>query len=128
MKAEIEQYLLTRPGWTSARFLSLRFHCPERKFRQARGKPGLLSEFAISSDKGYKHFTLATRREWTRYKYRLKKHAIGELMDARDMDKRRQSLRRGAPPVVCERDSNQTVMTWGDWAREVCGVKKECKL
>ena len=111
MKAEIEQYLLTRPGWTSARFLSLRFHVDERKFRQANGKPGLLSEFAISDTVlGYKHLALATTKEWLHHKHSKRRHAIMEMVRTREQDKKRQAMRRGTPPLIFEKDSSQRLM------------------
>jgi len=113
MKAEIEAYLLTRRTWVSATALSLRFHVPERKFRQARGKPGLLSEFAISDTVlGYKHLAQATTKEWLHHKHSKRRHAIMEMVRTREQDKKRQAMRRVSPPVVYEKDSNQTVMTW----------------
>jgi len=111
MKAEIEAYLLTRRTWVSATILSLRFHVDERKFRQANGKPGLLSEFAISDTVlGYKHLAQATTKEWLHHKHSKRRHAIMEMVRTREQDKKRQAMRRGTPPLIFEKDSSQRLM------------------
>ena len=112
MKAEIEAYLLTRRTWVSATALSLRFHVPERKYRQARGKPGLLSEFAVSNTKkGYRHILCATDGEFLHHYRAQRKHAIMSMVRVRNQAReRREAQRRREEAARIEGGTGQRLM------------------
>jgi len=113
LKTALAQYLLRAPGWVSAWELKRKFDIDERLLRQSGKHPGLCSEFAISHPSiggGYKHIAHTTTAEWLEFKHAMRKHGIKELVRVRDLDKKRQEMRRGAPPVVFEKDSNQALM------------------
>ena len=84
-----------------------------RQFRRVGDLQGLCSAFAISGDKGFKHVSLATTGEWLRFKHRLRRHGIGELVRVRDLDRRRRHVTRTTrrPPLTFERDTGQAVMS-----------------
>lgn len=112
--ANIEAHLLAAPGsgWVKTSELCELFEIKDRQLRAVGDKPGLASEFAISGDKGLKHVTRATPAEFLRCKHRLRRHAIAELVRARNLDRRRsQTLRTiKRPAFTFERDTNQGVL------------------
>lgn len=117
---EIEAFLLERRDWVSASELVTRFNLPtDRPLRSLGDDRGLCSGFAISGNRGFKHVALATRAEWLRFKHRLRRHGIGELVRVRDLDHRRQSVVRRLtspspkPPLFFERDSGQELLSLG---------------
>lgn len=90
LKQQIEQLLLARRDWVSSEELVSFSGLPnDRALRQVGDKQGLCSGFAISSDKGFKHVSLASTGEWLRFKHRLRKHGIQELCRVRDLDRAR---------------------------------------
>lgn len=108
---QIEQYLLTAGGWVSSEDLCRYFGLKDdRPFRQVGDRQGLCSRFAISGNKGFKHVSLATTAEWLRFKHRVRKHGISELVRVRDLDKRRHDTTRRYRARKFERDSGQGVM------------------
>lgn len=110
VEAAVEAYLLDHGGWVKAEDLAFRFGVRERQFRQLDGVPGLCSAFAISGDHGFKHIRHATTAEWLRFKHRLRRHGIGELIRVRDLDSKRRNVTRPFRAHTFERDSGQSVM------------------
>jgi len=114
LKADIESYLLSAPGsgWVNSRELCARFEIKDRQLRAVGDRPGLATEFAISSDKGFKHVTKAGRVEYLRFKHRMRRHAISELVRVRDLDRRRNSQTRTIkrPAFTFQKDSGQGVL------------------
>ena len=108
----LETYLLTRRDWVSASELSVRFGIRTRQLRALGDHPGMASSFAICSDKGLKHVACASTSEWLRFKHRLRRHGIGELIRVRDLSVRRQAVTRSIsrPPLSIERDSGQILL------------------
>ncbi len=94
LKEAIEQYLLSAPGdgWVKSAELCERFGIAERQLRKVGDQDGLCSDFAISSDKGFKHITLASTREWLAFKHRMRQHAIAEMVRTRNLDRRRSTV------------------------------------
>jgi hypothetical protein len=113
IKECIEQYLLTAPGegWVKSAALCERFAITERQLRKVGDQDGLCSDFAISSDKGFKHIARASTREWLAFKHRMKRHGIGELVRARNLDRRRSSVLKSVirPAFTFEKDTCQGV-------------------
>jgi len=112
VKERIEAYLLADRGWVPCRKIETLFDVRERALRGLDGRPGLCSDFAISSNKGLKHVTLASRAEWLHCKHRLRRHGINELVRVSTLDRRRQSATRSLlhPPMTYEKDTGQAVM------------------
>jgi len=109
----LENYLIKRADWVPADEICKVFDVSERALRAVGDTPGLCTRFAISGPKGFKHVSIATRAEYLRAKHRLRRHAISELVRARDLDRRRQSAIRAIkrPPLVFERDSGQVLLS-----------------
>lgn len=110
----IELYLLQRGDWVSTTEICARFSLrDDRPLRQVNEAPGLCTAFAISSDKGLKHVSKATTREWLRFKHRLRRHGISELQRVSRLDRRRrQVVTHSAVGIDWERDSGQAVMAF----------------
>lgn len=96
--------------WVSSAELCAKFGVKERQFRQVKGKPGLCSAFAVSGNKGFKHFTLASTSEWLRHKLRIKRNAIGQLCRIRDQQCQRANLSRRRQNHLFEKDSGQALL------------------
>ena len=109
----IERFLLDRAAWVPVREICERFDVPERRLRALGDRHGLCTAAAISGDHGLKHVACATTAEWLQFKHRMRHHAIGELVRARDMDRRRQQVLRARrrPAATVERDTGQVVAT-----------------
>ena len=108
---QIEAFLLAAGGWVPAGVLCAQFNVGERALRCVERKPGLVSEFAISGDKGLKHVENATKAEWLRFKARILYHATGELRRLRRLAARRNALQRQRGSVVTEKDSDQILFS-----------------
>jgi len=123
----IETFLLSRHGWVSSREICERFGVSERQLRAVAGNAGLCSAFAISGDKGFKHVSAASPSEWLRFKHRLRRHGIAELVRVRDLGKKRQNVtRRSSRPKLCyERDTGQALMAQGVLDFVTANVKGE---
>jgi hypothetical protein len=109
----IERYLLDRAGWVSTDELCQAFGLRDgRVLRSVGDSPGLCSGFAISGNDGFKHVENATSAEWLRFKHRLRRHGIAELVRVHKLDHRRQRVTRSLkrPAVTLEKDSNQILM------------------
>lgn len=109
-KALIETFLLASGTWVPASEICSIFHVTERQLRQVGTQEGLCSGFAISGDRGFKHVSLATTMEWLRFKHRLRKHGIQELVRVRDLDKRRKQVTRSVRNVQYEKDTGQGLL------------------
>lgn len=115
LKEAIEQYLLSAPGdgWVKGSDLAARFYLrSDRVLRKVGDQDGLCSDFAISSDKGFKHITRASTREWLAFKHRMRGHAIAEMVRTRNLDKRRAQVIRTVkrPAFVFQKDTGQGVL------------------
>lgn len=108
--AQIEAYLLEQRAWVPVGLICQRFGLKERRLRGLDGKPGLCSEFAISSDHGLKHVAVATTAEWIEFKHRLRKHGINELIRVASLGKRRAQVTRQTRCFVSEKDSGQGLL------------------
>lgn len=109
--AQIETFLRASGGWVPAAVICAQFNVGERALRCMERKSGLVSEFAISGDKGLKHVENATTREWLRFKARILYHATGELRRLWCLQRRRHSLQRRRGSVVMEKDTGQTLFS-----------------
>lgn len=98
LRKRIERYLLAHGGWVSAKDICARFGVEERSLRGFDGESGLLSEFAISGQAGYRHVERATTEEWKRFKHRIRRHAINEFRRVRTLDRRRTGPLMTFPP------------------------------
>jgi len=114
LEQRIEEYLLEAPGdgWVKSKRLCARFSITERQLRKVGNMPGLCSGFAISSDKGFKHVTKASKGEYLRFKHRLRHHAIAELVRVRDLDQRRHQVTKTTkrPAFTREKDTGQGLL------------------
>jgi len=114
LKAAIENHLLAAPGngWIKSSELCSLFDIKERQLRAVGDRSGLCSDFAISGDKGFKHVSRATPAEFLRCKHRLRRHAIAELVRARNLDRlRAQSIRTiKRPAFTYQKDTGQGVL------------------
>ena len=113
LKEAIEQYLLSAPGegWAKSAELCDRFGISERQLRKVGSQDGLCSDFAISSDKGFKHIARASTREWLAFKHRMRGHAIAEMVRTRNLDRRRSTVLKSVmrPAFTFEKDTHQGV-------------------
>lgn len=109
---QIETFLVERADWVPGTEIVCKFGLQaERQLRQVGNKPGLCSCFAISGDKGFKHVSAASTGEWLRFKHRLRKHGIQELVRVRLLGaKRRDVLRPARLPLRVEKDSGQILL------------------
>jgi hypothetical protein len=107
---DIETYLLNARGWVKAAQLSEVFGVRERALRSEGAEPGLCSAFAISGDKGLKHVRNATTDEWLRFKHRLRRHGVGELIRVRSLQHRRREISDRRPGFQVERDTGQVLL------------------
>ena len=95
--AQIENWLLTQPGWVKGRDLCDAVGIAnDRHLRDDGDVPGLVSEFAIShTRKGYRHYLKATTSEWLRFKHSEGGAAVKRWRRIRKMQARRNDDRQG---------------------------------
>lgn len=109
----IEQFLLDSGGWVSSKEICARFELrDDRILRNVGSTPGLCSNFAISSDKGFKHVTRASTREYLAFKHRMRRHAVGEFKRISKLDRVRNNLTRTIkhPAFTFQKDTGQGVL------------------
>jgi len=100
-ESSIEDYLRKQRRWVPARELMERFGVPERALRAVGDQPGLCTRIAISSKHGFKHIAVATDAEFKHFYRAGRKHAIGEMVRLRDMQRRRsRMLKKASPPMT----------------------------
>lgn len=106
---QIETYLFDRRTWVPVKEICDEFCIRQRALRGLDGRPGLCSEYAISSDAGLKHVAHATTQEWLRFKHRLRRHGINELVRVSKLDRRRSTITRKAtkPTFYFQPDTGQ---------------------
>jgi hypothetical protein len=111
IEQRIEAFLLEARDWVPGKVLCAQFEINERQLRQVGDQSGLISDFAISSDKGFKHVSKASRTEYLRFKHRLHRHGISELRRVRGLDQRRSNTTKTIkrPAFKFERDNGQGV-------------------
>jgi hypothetical protein len=107
---QIEQYLLAQRAWIPVHEIAEIFHVRERALRYTYEVPGLCSAFAISSDRGLKHVALATTEEWMQFKHRMRRHAIGEMVRTRVLDRTRNNVTKTYRARQFERDTGQALL------------------
>jgi hypothetical protein len=110
LATKIEQFLFANPRWVKSEELAERFGIRPRVLRALGEKPGICSEFAISSDKGFKHVKHATESEFLHFYRRVRRHAIAELVGARRRRRYRERLLTEKPPPLHETVTGQEVM------------------
>lgn len=114
LKNSIELHLLTATGhgWVKSSELCDLFCITERQLRSVNNHPGLCSEFAISGDKGFKHVTKAGPKEYIRFKHRMRRHAVSELIRVRALDRLRSSQTKTLkhPSFTYQKESGQGVL------------------
>lgn len=110
MAQQIEAFLLANRRWVKSDELSTKFEIRPRVLRALGDRPGICSEFAISSDKGFKHVKHATEAEFSHFYRRVRKHAIAELVGARRRRRYRERLLIENPAPIHEKSTGQGVM------------------
>jgi hypothetical protein len=112
LQTAIADYLLARRTWVPAADICDRFQIRQRILRAYKGIPGLLTEIAISGDKGYRHIATCTESEWQEYYGRNRSHGLEELRSLRRKRDARRRLQRTIrrPPLLLERHTPQTLM------------------
>lgn len=115
LQEQLELYLFDAPGdgWVRTKDICEKFElASDRPLRAIGVEPGLCTPFAISGDKGLKHIDRATTAEWLRFKHRLRKHGICELVRVRNLDRRRSRATREIkrPPFRFQPDTGQGVL------------------
>jgi hypothetical protein len=115
LQDRLERYLSDAPGdgWVKTKHICKAFGlASDRPLRAVGDRPGLCTPFAISGDKGLKHIDRATTAEWLRFKHRIRKHGICELVRVRDLDRRRSRSTRTIkrPPFEFQKDTGQGVL------------------
>jgi|SRR5579871_3019499 len=88
----IEEYVLRNGGWVQAAELVRLFNIRPRDLRSRHDKPGICSDFAISSNDGFKHVLNASSDEWTEFENRIRAHATAELKRVKQLRKTRLNL------------------------------------
>ena len=91
MKAELEAYLRAEKRWFSTGEIVNRFGVTARALRAVGNVPGLCTEFAISSNAGFKHVEHASDAEFDRFYDRSRTHSIRQLVRLRRLARRRKS-------------------------------------
>ena len=104
LEAQIESYLFTERRWVKAEEICARFGLADKRALRAVGKKrGICSKFAISNTRrGLRHIVFATETEVYHAYRQRRKHAVGEMVNARDMLrtwKQTRSLRPSNPPM-----------------------------
>lgn len=114
LKADIESYLLAAPGtgWVKSRELCGQFDIADRQLRKVGDRPGLVTEFSISGNKGFKHIDRATPGEFDEYYSRERKHNLAGLVTLRHKRNRRaQAIRTiQRPAFTFQKDNGQGVL------------------
>lgn len=107
----IEIYLLAHGGWVTAHELGQQFRVTDRAFRQSGQRPGLLTEFTISSSTlGFKHVSRATTAEWIRAKNTIRREALARLRRVRILRSRRDDSATIDGCRVAQIDSGQFLL------------------
>ena len=110
LATNIEKFLLDNRRWVKSDELCHHFGVRQRQLRALGDQPGICSEFAISSDKGFKHVQHATNDEFQHSYRRVRRHAIFELIGARRRRRYRQRLLLSKPEPLHEKVTGQAVM------------------
>jgi len=110
LRQQIELWLLAQRDWVPAAEICQRFGVRERRLRQNGEHPGLLSDFAISSDHGFKHIHNAEDKEYFPSRARLCSHIKNEARRVRAWDSRRKNERQGIRPFLVEKFTGQTLL------------------
>lgn len=111
LSREIEPFLLSAGDWVRSEVICERFGIADARALRGIGRePGLVSDFAISGDGGYKHIEHATTGEWLRFQWRIVHHAISELRRWRRLKKRRTSVLAKRAALPTERDTGQRLL------------------
>lgn len=109
--ADIELFLLERRGWVSVAEICARFNVPERSLRQDGARPGLCTEFAISSSiHGLKHVSYATTEEWLHSKHTLCREAFARLRRVKTLRYNRAATAAVTRAGIFEPDTGQRLM------------------
>ena len=106
----VEAFLLDRQGWVPAVEICTEFGLQERALRATGTRPGLCSDCAISGDKGFRHVRHATDEEFAHAFARMRRHALRELVHARQLRRRRRAAVVSRPPLVFERATGQALL------------------
>lgn len=108
---EIDAWLRTIKGWVPGEIICQTFQIPERRLRWDQGRPGLLTECAIShSQKGFKHVANATDDEWDECDNRDRKSCASRYISLRKRRMRRRNEMRLRPLPVSELHSGQGLL------------------
>lgn len=83
MKEALEQFLFEAADWVPCKVLAARFAIAERAFRADGERNGLLEEFAVSGEQGFKHIRHCTRDELRQARHRIRRHWLSELRKER---------------------------------------------
>jgi hypothetical protein len=101
--------LLDAADWVPAKVICARFCIDERGLRASGDQPGLLDDFAVSGNKGYKHVRNLTSVEVEAVEHRLRSHAVAQLVKLRRWKSARKNNFTGLKPRF-ERHTGQGVM------------------
>ena len=107
--AQIEAWLLTQLDWVSSFDLCERFFLNERVLRNTGETPGLCSDFAISSARGYKHFSNATISEFLTFAHGETRAAVTRFRRIRRMKAKRHNVLVATQPLT-EADTGQVIL------------------
>jgi hypothetical protein len=108
---QIEFWLRGISGWVPDSIICQTFQVNERRLRWDKGKPGILSECAIShSQKGFKHIANATAEEFHECDRRDRKASLTRLLSLRRRRQRYQNEARPRPMPLHERRSGQGLL------------------
>ena len=75
----IAAFLLKHRGWVSSEEICLAFQVEPRELRTTNEVPGLSTEFAISSARGFRHIDTCSDAEWALFENRIRSHGRSEL-------------------------------------------------
>lgn len=112
LATRIDAYLLASRGWVGAAEICQVFGVNERALRADRARPGLCSGCAISGDRGFRHVACATDEEFSYAYGRMRRHALGEMVHARQLlrERLRRTEESKRPPLVIERATGQVLL------------------
>ena len=92
LSERIERWMLHTHLWSGCDHIAVLFGTRKRNLRQRGSKPGLCSDYAISSDLGLKHVTRATVEEYREWRHAEWRHVFARIRRLRKMDKRRRNV------------------------------------
>lgn len=112
MAGQIEVFLLIQRDWVPEKVLVEHFGIRDRLLRadDKVGRVGLLDDFAVSCELGFKHVNLLTVQDRIRAKHRIRRHWVAEMRKERRQQRAIENARVGLRPHQVERHTGQCLL------------------